>query len=120
MTERIAAIVKPLTDFCMAQPTGTPVILGCQELPTDDSSDAWLESVLMPMGLKCRRQVSDVSITTGFIHSAHLDGGFVDMSVVLNAQLTEFLKSLDVSDRIIGTTIRRAQVRVWVGVGERL
>ena len=69
------------------------------------------------MGLKCRRQVSDVSITTGFIHSAYLDAGFVDMSTVLNAQLTEFLKSLDVSDRIIGTTIRRAQVRVRVGVG---
>eukprot|EP00618_Florenciella_parvula_P000997 CAMPEP_0119495656 /NCGR_PEP_ID=MMETSP1344-20130328/19206_1 /TAXON_ID=236787 /ORGANISM="Florenciella parvula, Strain CCMP2471" /LENGTH=554 /DNA_ID=CAMNT_0007531255 /DNA_START=357 /DNA_END=2018 /DNA_ORIENTATION=- len=113
MTERIAAIVKPLTDFCVAQPAGTPVVLGCQELPTDDNSDVWLESVLSPMGLKCRRQVSDVSITTGFIHSAYLDAGFVDMSTVLNAQLTEFLKSLDVSDRIIGTTIRRAQVACY-------
>lgn len=113
MVERITAIVKPLTEFCTAQPAGTPVVLGCQELPTDENSDAWLESVLSPMGLKCRRQVSDVSKTTGFIHSGYLDSSFVDMSNVLNDQLTTFLKSLDVSDRIIGTTIRRAQVACY-------
>lgn len=110
--ERIALIIDPLKNFCTKQPPGTPVILGCQELPTDPNSDAWLASVLDPTGLCCRRQQAD-PLTNGFVHSKSLDKGFVDMSEAVKADLEAFLGTVGVPEKTVTTTLRRTQVGVY-------